>query len=357
MLKLRMRSWGITAASLSKTDTIRGMPDPSSWTDPAWRAPFEAWVDDALGAAGERRRGSFEQVHLRPWSTVLRLETDAGVRFAKAGAANQRHEPALLRILAELDPSLLPTLLGAHDARGWSITADGGRQARAIPERQDVLDLFATVLPRYAELQRASAAHVDALLAAGVPDARSPALVATLAEALEHRDWFEGSFEGALAPADTDELVRRLPQLARLTSKLDAGPVPSTIQHDDLHDANVFIGEGARILDWGDALVSHPFGSLLVAGIAFENRFDLYPDAPEIRRLWDAYLEPWESFASRPELHALAMRAVELDAASRALSWMRIMALVPHSELGPERAPAAWLDELLTTLRRLDSEG
>jgi hypothetical protein len=331
------------------------MSGPSTWTDASWRAGFEAWIDEALTGAGERRRGQFQQIQVRPWSTVLQVETDGGTRFAKAGAATQRQEPAVLRILAELDPSLVPVLLAADEERGWSITADAGRQARQLPDADAVLDAFTAVLPRYADLQIAATRHLDALLDAGVPDARSGSLVASLGRALDDADWFEGPFEDALAPREIDELRDRLPQLARLTAELEAGPIAPSIQHDDLHDANLFLGDGGRILDWGDAVIGHPFGSLRVVGIALENRFELDAAGPEVQRLWVAYLEPWETLAPRAELLELARRAVELDAASRALTWTRIIEMLPGEEIAEWRyAPAAWMRELLGILRQLD---
>jgi hypothetical protein len=331
------------------------MSGPSTWTDASWLAGFEAWIDRALAAAGERRRAHFEQIHVRPWSTVLRVETDGGTRFAKAGAATQRQEPAVLRILAELDASLVPVLLAADEVRGWSISADAGLQARQLPDPGAVLNAFAAVLPRYADLQIAATRHLDALLDAGVPDARSANLVASLARALEHGEWFDGAFEDALTPREVDELTDRLPLLARLTAELEAGPITPSIQHDDLHDANLFLGDGGRILDWGDAVIGHPFSSLRVLGIALENRFELDAASPEVQRLWVAYLEPWETLAPRGQLLELARRAVELDAASRALTWTRVIEMLPGEAVAEWRhAPAAWMRELLGILRGLD---
>lgn len=56
--------------------------------------------------------------------------------------------------------------------------------------------------------------------------------------------------------------------LYRLSGGRSCGPggVPPTLQHDDLHDANVFVsGNRHRFFDWGDASVAHPFISLRVA--------------------------------------------------------------------------------------------
>jgi hypothetical protein len=95
-----------------------------------------------------------------------------------------------------------------------------------------------------------------------------------------------------------------------MCEELAAFGIPETIQHDDLHDAQVFVEDGAyRVLDWGDAVVSHPFMTLAVTldGVIawgvddVEGSEDL---APYLR----AYLEPWGDPAELEPAAALSRR-------------------------------------------------
>src|SRR6266511_197345 len=53
-------------------------------------------------------------------------------------------------------------------------------------------------------------------------------------------------------------------RFAELCDDLAAYDVPETIQHDDLHHANLYVQDSSmRVLDWGDASISHPFASLV----------------------------------------------------------------------------------------------
>src|SRR5262249_41520366 len=79
-----------------------------------------------------------------------------------------------------------------------------------------------------------------------------------------------------------------------LCCELAAHNVPETIQHDDLHMANVYRdGERLRLLDWGDSSISHPFASLVVTFRFLEEVNKLPPGDQWFSRLRDAYLEPW----------------------------------------------------------------
>src|SRR5919204_6865147 len=76
--------------------------------------------------------------------------------------------------------------------------------------------------------------------------------------------------------------------------ELAAHGIPETIQHDDLHMANLYAQGGRlRVLDWGDSSISHPFASLVVTFRFLEEINKLSPVDPWFARLRDAYLEPW----------------------------------------------------------------
>jgi aminoglycoside phosphotransferase (APT) family kinase protein len=96
------------------------------------------------------------------------------------------------------------------------------------------------------------------------------------------------------------------------------------VQHDDLHDANVFVnGERLIFFDWGDASVGHPFSSLLVSLNVARHRFELPPGDPALLRLRDTYLEPWTEHHDRDDLIRAVSLAVKIGTVGRALAWRR----------------------------------
>ena len=139
------------------------------------------------------------------------------------------------------------------------------------------------VVRDHAELQRALVPSTDRLLALGVPDMR-PLALPRHAESVV--DWLD------LDP-DLDGRARAwLPGFADACSSLAESVVPSTVQQDDLHDGNVLLdGTTYRLVDWGDAGISHPFGVWLILRIMLSRQAEVDPRGPELTRLRDAYLE------------------------------------------------------------------
>ena len=309
------------------------------WTEPDWLESVHAWIRSQLERLGLEPAGEIEQPHVRPWSTVLRVPTDDGDVWFKANMPTQAFEVAVVETLAARRPDLVPTLLATDLQRGWMLQGDGGTRLREILEETGDFDVWIEILPLYAELQVDVAADRDRLLAAGVPDR----LLASL----------PGQFEEVVADAEALETLtqderRRLAALApcieaECRELADYG-LPETIQHDDLHDGQVFVRDGRFLFfDWGDACVSHPFYTLVVTLAVLAYRLELDHDAPELDRFRDAYLEPWTRFRPRRELEQAYPLAYRLGVLCRGLTWRSVVAVLPQplrddeAEAVPER--------------------
>ena len=260
--------------------------------------------------------GTIETVHRRPWATVMRVPTADGVVWFKACAPVQAFEPRLSAALFDRWPDRVAEVL-AHDLdRGWLLLGDAGRP---VGELGNPPEAWLAALPLYAELQRGEAAHAEEHVRHGVPDLRLARLPERY-EALVRRR----------LPLTDDERARLrgfTGPLAGLCEQLSGCGVAETIQHDDLHMANLYVDHGLRVLDWGDSSIGHPFASLVVTFRFLEQRNGLAPDNPWFGRLRDAYLEPWG-----PGLRGTFDLAMRVGTVAHAVAWQRQRdALPPQS--------------------------
>jgi len=242
------------------------------------RASADDWVRSHVEPVA-----AIETAHERPWATVWRVPLADGVAWFKACAPVQAFEPRLTAALYTRWPDRVAEVLGYDEERAWLLLADAGQP---IGEVGNPPETWLTALPLYAELQRGETAHAAEHLAHGVPDLR----LAVLPER------YEDLLRQAL-PLECDEMGRLrgfMPRFTELCDELAAHEVPETVQHDDLHMANVYADGGRlRVLDWGDSSISHPFCSLVVTFRFLEEINGLPPGDPWFVRLRDAYLEPW----------------------------------------------------------------
>jgi hypothetical protein len=239
--------------------------------------------------------GPIEEVSEQPWGLVLRVPTGEGRLYYKEPAPEYAHEARIIEVLASRCRSAVPEM-AASDDRGRMLMRDAGEQLHVVLERDRDLRYWVEALARFAELQLAASGDVDALLAAGAFDRR----LAFLPD--QYREIVRERLDGQTAE-EHEELNALVPAVAHTCEQLRSLGVPESIHNDDLTSANVFVHKGGyRFIDWGFACVSHPFFTLAVTQRAIERRFGLAARSKEIKRVLDAYLEPFTVLARRDEL-------------------------------------------------------
>jgi hypothetical protein len=198
----------------------------------AWRDQAVSWLDEQLAAAGIERTGEVEQPHLRPWATALRVPTDHGPVWLKAGGSGTAFEAGLYDLLQKAAPEHVLNPIAIDAGRGWMLLPDGGEPIGVRLAGPDVYEALLVALPQYGELQRDLGAYADALLDLGVADMRPSVMPerfeAALAAVSEYAERTGRSDELA-------EVAALRPAIAAWCETLDAMPGSPSLDHNDLH--------------------------------------------------------------------------------------------------------------------------
>jgi hypothetical protein len=284
---------------------------------PVDRAEAEAWIRQHVTPTGE-----VETAHEMPWSTVLRVPHEGGVAWFKECGPVMAFEPYLTAELYSRWPDRVTEVIAYDEQRAWLLMGDAGSAIRA---HGNPPELWLKALPPYSELQRGETSNADDFVAHGLPDLRLDRIPRRYEEFLRSE-----------MPLEADEIQRLRdfqPRLAELCSELAAHEIPPSIQHDDLHLANVYVQDGEmRVLDWGDSSVAHPFFSLFTPFRFLDEINHLDPGDPWFERLRDAYLEPWGN--DFIETFDLAQRVAPF---AHSIAWARQRDFLPQSK-------HAWFD-------------
>ncbi|MDL5154952.1 phosphotransferase [Actinomycetospora termitidis] len=244
----------------------------------------------------------------RSWASVLRLPTADGPVWLKVTTPPTRPEVGLYRLLAATVPDAVLVPLALDEGRGLLLLPDGGSTLADGPRERLAPDL-AEAFAAYGRLQRAMAPHRAELVAIGLPDAAPAALDARCAEAV-----------AVTGLPDAEACRAAVAGWARVLATAPAADLVS-VDHQDLHPGNVLTS--GRFYDWGDAVVAHPFASMLVGLGALARTLGVDPDDRAVRRVRDAYLDVFADLAPHAELVATCTLACRAAVVARALVWHR----------------------------------
>jgi hypothetical protein len=302
--------------------TVSDHPLRQTWARPGGPAADLAWADQALAERGTPRTAAGQQMRSWNLSSLWRLPTSSGIAWLKVVPSFFAHEG---RVLAQLDPAVVPTLI-AHD---------GPRVLLEEIHGQDQYDAGLPLLVRMVDLlvglQVQWVGRVDELLSLGVADWRPGALGARASDVVSR------------CAADLDvsvahrlgSLVASLPQ--RFADIASCG-VPETLLHGDFHPGNV-IGDEKRLvlLDWGDSGVGHP----LLDQSAFVARVEGADRAVVIDR-WAAR---WREAIPGCEPERAVALLEPIGALQDAAAYLLFLDNIEPSERVYHAAdPAAWLE-------------
>jgi hypothetical protein len=237
----------------------------------------------------------------------VRVPTDSGSVFFKANTSELRHEALVTLLLSRRVPERVPPLVADDPELGWMRMEDAGVRLRELVADDRDLSRWDDVLEGAADIARVMEPDVDELLAGGVPDLRLAVLPEKYAALVESFD-VEQRFRDAV------------PRVREMAEELASYDVTETLQHDDLHDGQVFARDGRLlILDWGDAVVSHPFFTWSVTLEGFlQWGLDDVEGSVDIQPFIDRYLRRYDP--DRPELRDAVPLALRLGWVCRAVN-------------------------------------
>jgi hypothetical protein len=306
------------------------------WGSEAFRDEVADFVRDAVGPPA-----SPSPVQVRPWSTVWRVETDAGVWFVKENCPEQDHEAELLLTIEGIAPGKVVPVVATRGT--MFLMPDQG-----TPLGESIggdLDPWCRIVVAAAELQREVAPYVERLGLVAIPPASAPRVTESTIDRLG------GLAEGdprRLPDHDATRLRALLPTVERWAEQVAALPLPLTFVHNDLHAHNAFEVDGEiRLFDLGDAVAMEPLAGLLIPLNMLARDLDAGPDDPRLWRVADAALEVWSDVAPIADLRAALPAALQLARLGRVESWERVARSMAASDLAEYGdAASAWLGTL-----------
>jgi hypothetical protein len=262
---------GLTAVSIHEISKLemtlieRMTVDAMLAGDPGSRGPFsragwiqeaKEWVRTALGGQ-ITFTGEIHQFNATGRFALARFAIEDGSAYwLKATGEPNTHEFQITRMLAELCPEFLPRCIATREDWNAWLMEDAGiaQDPWTLPRlKQAVLSM--------ANLQKKTACHTSAFLAAGAFDHRISVLRAQLVELVEYLDVTMTKQVSTKVPRiERARLLEIASLLQDACFRMEELKVPDTLVHNDVNSGNIlFDGSRCVFTDWCEVGVGNPF--------------------------------------------------------------------------------------------------
>ncbi len=226
------------------------------WATAEFREELRTWCESVVGPVA-----GMEQHKLRGWATVWRVTTTEGAWFAKQNCPGQQVEVALMEALSRLAPDRVVPVTAARD--GFLLTPDQGPVFSETAGGD--LENWVRLARDAALLQRELVPHHEELLATGTTELTPQEAPGYVAARVGQYAALGADDPRRLETGLADRLRAHLPVVGRWAEQVESLGLPLTLNHNDLHENNVFDVDGRlRFFDFGDSLLTEPLGVLLI---------------------------------------------------------------------------------------------
>jgi len=280
------------------------------------------WAQSYLITNGYDINELADTIRAMPWSKVTHFSTSKGSVYLKEMASLFSVEPRLIKTLAQWDDDSVPKVIAINNDLSCFLMEDAGIPLSKHLKAEVQIDLLVRALSICANLQRKSVKHVDALLSIGVPDWRLIKLPGLYLQLIKQEAILKAD---GLTSAEIKALHILYPRFSFLCDCLSKHNIPETLEHTDFQGNNILIKNNhLTIGDWGDAVISHPFYSL-VSYLNSATRYHGLKEGDErYINLQNVYLNTWIEFENKDQLLEAFHLSKRLRPLQVALSFIRV---------------------------------
>lgn len=249
------------------------------------------WAKQFLKSQDISYQSDFLAVRITPWSSVYCLDTKKGRVYLKQMALPFKIEAVLIDYLAQQFPYWLPKIIGCNTKLFCFLMWEAGLPLRTYLKQHYEVQVSAIALFHYALIQQIMLRQLTSLLQLGVPDWRLANIPHLYLALLQQKNIL---LKDGLSLLELDRLYALYPVVGQLCNELSLCGIPETLEHGDFHDNNILLKSHHLIIhDWGDAVITHPFFSLISFLKSAERNHQLNCQNSHYQVLKQAYLEPW----------------------------------------------------------------
>lgn len=283
------------------------------------------WAVDYL-EAHDTRLIAIQTIAERAHSVVKKISTSQGVFYLKQTPPALFIEHNIISFLLAQGCQHIPTVIAKNEQYHCFLTkACGDVSLRALFSKNNIdIDLLRRGISHYVSIQKKLENRSPILLASGLLDWRLDKFPLLYQELIQETDLL---ISDGLSQKEIDALNQHYDFCGEQCERLANYKIFETINHCDFQDNNILISKETgelSIIDWGEAVISHPFFSLNICLWNLASFHSMKPDDIQYQALQRFSVASWLSSNEESDLITAFNIANELLGIFAALSYRHL---------------------------------
>ncbi|KTD03701.1 Phosphotransferase enzyme family protein [Legionella geestiana] len=243
------------------------------------------------------------------WSTVWQITSPQGTFYLKQTPPQLYTEARTIAWLRNEGHTSIPVLVSDNESLYSFLTrACGDVPLRDYFHGKVDADLLAHGVMQYTNIQRRLEHSIFEMQTLNLPDWRLYQIPRLYQELIAREDLL---LKDGLSRKEITQLHRASDTCRALCAALSRYHIPETLNHCDFHENNMVIERKTgriSLIDWGEAVISHPFFSLSGCLWNLTYFYKIQPGDDIYASLQRRFILPWQDLHSEEVLlHALTL--------------------------------------------------
>ncbi len=304
------------------------------------------WATDYLVNHGYTIQSSPVTVLETPWSIVIRFSTSKGHFFLKKTPPSIPLESLIIQVLSERCHASVVEVVAVNNDLHCFLMKDAGQTLREYLKTDFQPDLLSEAIKQFTAMQRSTEAHLEDLLALGIPDWRLNTLPLHYENIINQAELLTA--EG-MSEQEIQILHDLRGQFSEQCAMLSQYQIPDTLVQPDCNTNNILIDLKTKkmtFIDLGETAITHPFFSFHNYLFQALKHHGVKEQDQIYNQLQEACFENWLGWATNQQLLEAFILSKKLWPIYGVLAYFRLMNCVDLQALktfyADRRSGIAW---------------
>lgn len=295
--------------------------------------PILLWAEEYLTSNRKLKSINSKKILQTSYSTVYKIQTEQDDFYLKSTPKDLFLEPDVIDFLNIRQCMNVPKLVAKNELLNcFLMTSCGNETLRQLFKGKFEINLLRQGINNFTRIQRTLEKNLPEMLSIQIPDWRLQKFPSLYRQLILQEQLLLGD---GMTKHEIEQLHLLEDVCINLCNELSNFGISETINHNDFQENNMILDNATgniSIIDWGEAVITHPFFSLCGCLWNITYFYNVKTDDTEYKALQAICIKSWLDYYSEETLINILNIATKLSGIYAALGYEKMYKATQHQE-------------------------